>query len=253
MSFHPLAFNLSTIVANTLTAMNVVADAVFSRASDTSFFVPAGTRIIAAYVGSAAGVMTQARINSPGFLRQSYPQVRPLGAALLPGSDPNVAVFADRPPLYASSDLMGVDAESTGTTQVSAIIFAADKVEPIPQGESFWIRSSWTTTAVTANAWSTLVGTGVLLPQLPDGVYAVIGLEHISAAGIAARLILPGQTLRPGTISGNAATNRTARAFYEGELGLMGTYQAFAPPSIEVFCTGADTVHTVALRLIKIA
>jgi hypothetical protein len=105
-------------------------------------------------------------------------------------------------------------------------------------------------------AWSA-VGTINFDQSLPQGLYTVVGFEHWSPGALAARLVFPGMHMRPGTLSMAGGTTtfqaskRTDRIFYEGGIGVYGSFNSFAPPSLEVLAANADTLHEGYLTVIR--
>jgi hypothetical protein len=113
--------------------------------------------------------------------------------------------------------------------------------------------------ATMANAWSP-IGPVSFDQNLPAGAYTVVGFEHWSPTAIAARLSFPGMYLRPGTLSvaGSALGGtmfppnvRPERLFYEGGIGVYGSFHSFAPPSIEVLTSGNDTMLEAYFTVIR--
>lgn len=105
-------------------------------------------------------------------------------------------------------------------------------------------------TASVANVWTSLALTWDV--TLPEGTYAVIGFTHVSGSPIAARLVFPGSPFKPATISTSDTVYRTHAAFYEGRFGVFGKFAAFAPPSLEVLCSGAISAHQIYVRVVRI-
>lgn len=125
--------------------------------------------------------------------------------------------------------------------------------------ETFWLRFT-SSTALSALAWKVI--TPAFDQAFPAGTYQVVGLEFTSPGAVIARVVFPGSVLRPGVIAqpGTLASGatvgaaRTHRFFYDGTLGVFGTFQTSAPPSIEVFSITADAANTQEgyLRVVRI-
>lgn len=252
MPQHLVAFTRSTATAaNTFEAMNCVADSVLAQASPTAFWVKGGMRVVAGYVGSdvASPFLLGARINSPTFRRVGLPNIRPMSASRAPGDDPNVMVIVDRPLHYPDSDTLTVEIIASGLTpDTICLLWLETEREPVPPGETFWLRYTSTASAAAA-AWTQLA---ISFDQLPEGEYIVCGMEHVSASCLAARLVFPGSPWRPGTLGQNSLTNQNHAVFYDDRLGVFGRFNAFAPPTVEVFCTLGDSAHTGFLRVMRV-
>ncbi len=107
------------------------------------------------------------------------------------------------------------------------------------------------TTATTGNSWSTLDLTWDV--TLPEGTWAIIGFVHVCTTGVAARLVFPGSSYRPGTLTVGTTAERTHAAFLEGKFGVFGQFAAFAPPSVEALTAAAATDHQVFIRVVRVA
>jgi len=88
--------------------------------------------------------------------------------------------------------------------------------------------------------------------QLKAGTYAVVGMKHISASSIAARLLFTGQGARPGVVGADAKSDIQNRIFRNGNLGVWGYFTHNAPPTLDVFSRAAVTFDEVFLDVIKV-
>ena len=253
MPVHTVALNAVVPTGTTtLTLLSPVRDNVLSTSGASGFSIPAGMKVIAAWLGSTT--ILRGRLVAPSLLRVGYPYIRPNTLGTVPGTDPNFQVLFDNPLTINDNEVLGVEAMhgAVGNETVRALIWLCDTLEAPPAGSTFWVRYVSTTAAV-ADAWT---GLALTMDQLPVGNYAVVGFEHWSANCIGARLVFPGKVLRPGTagLSGGSAPSaaRTHAAFYEGKLGVYGTFQAFTLPGVEVLSTSTDAVHEGYLRLVRL-
>lgn len=121
---------------------------------------------------------------------------------------------------------------------------------PAPSGDIYTMRGT-STTAATANAWSSIAMTWQ--NTLPAGQYVVVGMEMIGAAGIAARLILNNQTFRPGSIVLSGDTVLGPSLFRKGGLGTWGRFRSTDMPRVEVFATAATDVWTIYLDFVRVS
>lgn len=254
MPKHLIAFKRATATSPTaFESMDCVADAVLAQASTTSFFVKAGMKIVAGYVGSDATSLEGARINSPTFRRVGLPSIRPMNPARAAGDDPNVMVIVDRPLAYPDIDTLSLEiiADGGGTPYTIALLWLETDAEPVPPGDTFWLRYTNIAAGPSATAleWSAMP---ISFDQLPEGEYIVCGMEHISATCLGARLVFPGSAWRPGTLGLSSATFQNHAVFYDDRLGVYGRFNAFAPPSVEVLCTGTDATFTGYLRVLRV-
>ncbi len=253
---HVVAYFESVVPAVAYNAVAIVPDGVFSRASGDGLYVPAGTQLVAAFgsvpiVGTAAN--PRMRLNAPSLLRTALPFVRPLASA--PGdTDPNVMMLLDRPIGFPNNEVLSVEVAwqvaDVMPVGVWGVLFFNNGFEPLPPGDAFWIRAT-ATTAASAGEWSTLTNLAFDV-TLPEGNWAITGFEHVCADPVAARVVCPGQSFRPGTLSVSNTQERTHAAFYDGQLGVFARFASFAPPSVEVLCSGASAYHEVYFRVVKL-
>ncbi len=243
MSFHTVALTTSS-QASTYTAIPAVLDPIFPP-SGNGLLMPSDLSLVAAYHGSATA--QRARVTAPSLLRVGYQSIRPVqqSAKGAPVADPNFATFLDRPIRLRASEAVGVEGASTSTERAVALLWIADQLEPAPPGEAFTLRFTSATALTGVFGWSMFAP--VYDQATPSGVYGVIGLELFSTTAYAARVVFPGSVFRPGVLAQQtlvstvtAGNARTASCFYDGSLGLWGTFQTNAPPNIEVFTEAAD-------------
>ena len=171
-----------------------------------------------------------------------------------------MTTLLDNPVQLRTGEPVGLDAAtaSVGGENLVAALWFMDKLEPVPAGETFWLRFT-SATALSALAWKVI--TPSFDQAFPAGTYAVVGLEFTSPGAVVARLVFPGSVLRPGVVAqpgtlagATVGAARTHRYFYDGTLGVFGTFQTSAPPSVEVFSINADAAATQEgyLRVIRI-
>jgi len=234
----------------------------------TGFLMPSPMKIVAAWAASrdtgeaSPAGLASATINAPSLLRVAYPNIRPLSHHDGESTDPNVMNMVDHPLLLPASEnvailaSVGAGAPGPGSEPIAALLWFCDELIPVPPGEIFTLRFAVSgAPATTPLIWSP-VGTVVFDQSLPPGVYAVVGFEHWSTNAAAARLVFPGMHMRPGTLSMGHGTffpsdQRTDRLFYEGGIGVYGSFSSYAPPSFEVFGGGGDTAHEGYLSVIR--
>lgn len=251
MAMHLCAFFENVSAVTSYTAINVVADGVLARASTESFVIPRGSEIVAAYAGGTN--LDAARIVSPSLLRVAYPSIRPINNTAAPNAaNPSFQRLIDRPLRYEEQDTLEVQVIHAGAAADDfALLWISDgKLTPVPPGEAFWVRYT-SNTPVTDSAWSEIV---IELESLPQGDYAVVGMEHTCTGCVAARCIFYGEQgsrWRPGTLGQTSIGAATDRVFYDDSLGVWGSFPAFTPPTIEVLADQASSNHEGYLRLIK--
>ncbi|MEQ1735691.1 MAG: hypothetical protein ABL886_04730 [Rhodoglobus sp.] len=263
--FHTVAYTTTIQSADGLKALPTVADTIFSP-SGNAYLLPTDLKLLAAYAGSLA--ITKARINAPSLLRVGFPSIRPVQQVTAPApsgtptADPNLMTLLDSPIALRTGEPVGLDAATFTTSPAEnavGLLWFAEKLEPVPPGDSFWLRFTTTTTLSAALKWSVISPT--FDQSFPSGTYAVIGLELTSPGAVAARVVFPGSIFRPGVVAqvgslaaATVGAARTHQCFYDGSFGVFGTFQTSAPPSVEVFSVSADAAATIEgyLRVVRI-
>lgn len=253
--FHLAAYqgNVGPSAFPTFQALTPVSDG-FLAVAGNGFLPRTEMRVVAAYAAQANLLL--ARINAPSLLKVAYPYIRPINlfATVGANTDPNVQRLVSQPLHLRGTESVSVEGTFGGgvAAQGFALLWLCQQLEQVPAGEKVTVR--YTTAAAAglgATRW-TSIGSASFDQALPPGQYAVVGLEHWSANGVAARLVFPGIAMRPGTLSMNQVGTRTNDIFYEGGLGVYGTFDSYAPPQVEVLANAADANHEVYFTLIRV-
>jgi hypothetical protein len=202
-----------------------------------------------AYVRGAN--ITNARIDSPSLRVFMLPRLPLVHRSTTVGNQPPVNDFSGYGLVLRAREEIAMQTSNdlaTGTENHYAIICVGEAAGFGQRGPEFWIRTTGNTT-LTANTW-----TNVPLSfeqALPAGRYRVVSMIPRSATGIAARLIIPGQAERHGTLCINAVGQEPNRFLYGTRYGDFGTFESTALPSVEFFASGADTTQEVYLGLVR--
>lgn len=203
-----------------------------------------------AWVGSAT--LNRARLSQPTINVVTRPFIRPLDRAAVPPDLPAIADYRENPFRLRAREELVIEATSgiaMGTERFTALIGIMDRLIPAPVGEVYTLRGTSTTAAV-ANSWTSLTMTWD--NQLPEGQYAVVGLETQSANAQASRLIIEGLPNRPGSVSVTGLGNETHRMFRKGGLGRWGDFPNYIIPTPQVLANAADASHEVYLDIVKL-
>lgn len=206
--------------------------------------------LLYAYYGAAGA--TRARFITPTFRQLSTPWIRPINLAIVPLDEPNVADYSANP--LTIRGLEELQLEGYQTTGGAAVVVATAGIASVPpglapQGDIISMRGTGTTT-VTAGVWSPCTMTWQ--DTLPNGTYAVVGLEAIGATAIAGRLIFEDQIERPGCVGQGLVSGNGHQMFRMGRLGIWGRFNAYRIPSVEFLCNAADTAQEVYLHFVRV-
>lgn len=219
--------------------------------SNNRFLPQEDYQIVAAYAQSTT--LNRARITSPTNRQITLPFIRPPSATTAPPTDPNVADYRASPFQIQGLEELGVEA-STDLGAATEVFIAGLCLQkgftPAPRGNIFTLRGT-STTAAGVLLWTNLNVTWA--DSLPEGLYAVVGLEVIGATEIMARCILENQIFRPGSVAQILVGSRTHDMFRLGGLGDWGHFRSTRMPIIQVLNLAATAVHTVYLDLIRLS
>ncbi len=246
MSFHLLAFTAS-LGDVTNTDVPALTDDVFTI--QNGHFLPSEDWLLQ-WAAQFSPNHENGRIVTPSLREISLPFIVPIGAAILPASDPNVADYRDQPLRLKRLEEIANELSTTGVgpSRVTALYAVTRAPRNAPGGSPITMRGTATTAAV-ANAWTTLAITWA--DTLPIGKYAVVGLTVQSTNAIAARVNFPNQEERPGSVSVGALTDKQLPMFLKGGLGEWGQFDSFAMPDIQVLANVADAVHVIYLDIVR--
>jgi len=236
--------------ATALTEVAALADP-HLRVSGDDIVVPGLGHLAGVYAKS--NTVTDARVESPSLRRFMNFSVHPVreGAGDLNRNPDNywVDLFARMVSLDPSESVNLKIAESTATDAVYGLIWFADAVDPVPEGELRTVRASGTTT-LTANAWSNVSLT--FDEDLPAGRYAIIGAAGQSAGMVGYRFLIPGAVWRPGGIGITDVSFSDVASFRYGRKGLWGEFEHDLPPTVDVLSISADTTEKIWMDLIQV-
>lgn len=199
-----------------------------------------------------SATLSRAKIASPTMRQVASPWIRPIIAATLPPTNPNMWLLDQFPfqiQPYEEIQVQATSAIAMGTERFTSLVWLGERPADIPVGNVYPLR--WTsTTAAVANAWTTLSVT--FADTLPPGIYSMVMSEHFSTNGIAHRWIIPNQRLRPGYLSFATVGLRVPYAVAKGQFGQMGRFRSNALPMPQVLANAADATHEGYLHVVRV-
>ncbi len=217
----------------------------------TTHFLPQSDWFLQAiYEGSADPV--RARLRTPSFRQITTPFIRPIGTAIVPTDDPNVADYRSNPLRFRGLEEIEFLAEHTAVGAAVVVGVAAvsrGALLNMPQGDVYTLRATSTTT-LTAGAWTQAAQT--FQDTLPQGIFSVVGGWIQGATAIAFRLIFEDQIDRPGGLGAAALGSRAAPLFRMGGLGIWGRFNSNRMPNVEILANAADTSAELYLDIIRV-
>lgn len=247
--FHLLAYYTNDLASGAnLTALGTITDQAWTFDA-TGYFMPDNLKLLAAYAGNDA--FTEVRLNQPSLRDPFLPYIDPFSLTVLP---------ANTPPVYKAYE-MGVDLTKNEFLRVNAsrgVVVASDAYallwvgkqrRPIPAGPR---RTAKFTSAVTVSEGTWSLGALTFADTLPDGLFAIVGMNVYGTNVLAARLAFTGGGWRPGVIAQGAQGEWVQPAFARDELGYMGKFLNTVQPNIEYLGVGAGTTQIGYMDLVQI-
>jgi len=198
--------------------------------------------------GTALGAV---RVSTPKLRSVAPLDVYPFVVGSAIPTNANIADMSRNPvQLFATEPIDVQTSESAGGTPTHWAILNLGVRQPRRSAGPRYRIIGTASVAVPANAWTTCPLTYNV--NLPHGVYEIQSITPISANGVAARLIVPGEYYRPGAPCLNSVGDRLPWPFYDSNLGNLGHFDTRAYPQIEWLSRAADTSQTVYMDLCKI-
>jgi hypothetical protein len=248
MPHHTFAYT-GSVNSAAFTDTPALTDQIF-QIQNGHFILPKDMRLLyAAYLAVSA---IRARIVTPK-LRQitTTPLIRSVNRAAVAATGFRLYNYLSNPIVLKGLEETEVDTlnDAGGAEQQCVILSVYDQLIPMPAGDPILYRGTGTTT-VTANVWTDVPVTWNDL--LPNGNYAIVGLNVFGATCKAARLIVPNQDYRPGCLGLVNEYGQGDESFLGGGFGVWGTFLNTNMPRLQVLCGAADTAQIVHLEIIKI-
>lgn len=248
MSWHTLAWT-NSLASATATDMTTVPDQII-QVQNTHFLPPMDLN---AYMAWAFGTdLQRVQISTPRLRQVSNVYVRPIQPTLIGANDANLCLM-DRIPLrFRGQEEIVVTGlqDNAGAQRATVCMSLGQNLLPVPAGDIYKIRATGTTT-LTANAWTQVPF--ILESALPQGRYACVLAECITANAIACRLTFDGQYFRPGFPGISDVNQRLANELYDYIMGVAGYFVTYSLPRLEVLANGADTAEEIYFHVIPVA
>lgn len=204
--------------------------------------------------GAWAGGTTldSATIVTPRSRQVVPPRMYPIDATLEPPDRPHIIDRRMNPFKLNAVEEISIQTTYSSTTSTASyfVMLVGTGQQGVPAGDIYSLHGTATTAAV-ANAWTQLAITWD--QTIPAGTYAVVGSNHVSASAVAHRFIFKDAILRPGFLSLQSIADMTAPDYYTGGWGLLGQFNTYTYPAIEVLCETTDASHDFVMNFIKVA
>lgn len=249
MSFHTIAWSEDLGIA---TDANVqpVPDRIITIQNDR--FLPQSDWDVL-YVSVFGPDVDFARLVTPKLRQFSPVQLRDLNVAGTIQDNPAVVDYRDFPLRLERLEEISLEVSNSPAVPPSPVLGMMGMTRSpvsLPQGDIFTIRGTDTVTTGVADEWSLLNVT--FADTLPNGRYAAVGLQVLSTAAFAARLIFDDFVERPGAMGGDGFGLIGSPIFRRGNLGEWGQFDANRMPDVEVFSNVATANFDIFLDFMRI-
>ena len=244
---HTVAWS-NTAVSNTAEVdLTPVTDAVIPQSASAHFLPQQATPIMA--IAACSANLQRARISTPTIAVVTSPFIRPINQALTWGFPQRIWDLTEEPLVIPKLEELTMFVTQNGGAAQQVVAGAHLLWQNIPQpGGNVWCLRGTSTTPAVINNWTQI--SVAWFNALPTGQYLVVGMQHESATGMMARLILENQVPRPGTFSLQSLGNDSSSIFRgasPSNLDGWGYFHNYNMPLVEVLCTAADASHEVYL------
>jgi hypothetical protein len=239
-----------------LTELAVVKDDVLTQSGTNRFYVPPERQYVHASAALSTALST-AHLDAPSLeVKRSVPYVIPSVVDAISFPLDRFCVSKPLRPikLEPTEELSFYGKCSANVRAYGLVWLGPDTLPPAPAGDVRVVRCTGNT-SLTANQWTSV-------PITPDvtlevGTYALVGFLPISSGCIAGRVIITGQTNRPG-VPGVAGTESAAMKLspeYLSNIQMyeMGRFSHINIPSVQFLSSSADSSEVVYLFLVKTA
>ena len=251
MAFTVVAYSELPTAGATYDAITAVDDPHVTVSGEDIIVPPELPNVVAVYAIGAN--LTAARLVSPSIRALVPIDIAPFDRASTPSDVARVCDYRVNPIPLVGEEALNVqasnDAAAGSETRVSAIVILSDgPITPVT-GKIFTVKATASET-LTAYEWTNAAIT--FTQDLPAGKYQIVGMRAESAGLIAARLVIPGYSWRPGVIGRTSSYQPDIEIFRRGNFGVFGEFAHNRPPTVDFLSSSADTSEVVYLDLIKI-
>lgn len=246
---HLGAFYQSVDPAGVLTQINAVPDqSLYINGVDMR--VPDGMANLAGEAAlSAATTPAFGQVQSPTLRSLANQDVLPIASAAVFAQQQQLQWHGDNPRGLTVAEALNFAIQATGGAAAAnyGLVWLCDGAVKPTSGAIISVRA---TAAITLSAGSWVNGSITFGSVLPAGTYQVVGMVAEGAHLVAARLVFPGGTFRPGVPGNPALQDNLFPAFRNGYAGVFGEFNTNQPPTLDAL-GATDTAQNLILDLIK--
>jgi hypothetical protein len=225
---------------------------------DDSIYVPAETpHLMAVLVGvqtATSGSTMKAKLWTPSkrsiFITPFEDATTGTWEPLVPSAINNLMQHNTRLVPGEAIQAFTANSQATNAERATFLVWLGDGIYVVPPGKEIITKRFTTSAASVAYTWTNMAIT--FEEALEAGVYAVVGMNVVSASALAARLLFTNQQPRPGCPGYDSFGDVGHPLFRHGNLGIWGTFTHESPPTIDVLCHSTETTREGVLDLIKL-
>lgn len=244
---HLLCYSSSIAQNAVLASVSAIVDEIFTQFSSTVYTYSRPAKIMRMYAFGDS--MTQVVLDSPLLRIIGPPNIQPFDTAAAPSTLPPINMPNENGLVLVQNDPLGVKVSRTGAGAATCKILLWMAVSPVPKvmGPVRRIRA---TSAVTLTQTGWTSGTLTFDQALPTGRYEIVGMGAQGTNLFASRLIMPGEVLRPGVLAQQTDGEYDWPQFAYGNFGGYGTFDSWAPPTVQHMGFGAGSSQEVWLDVV---
>lgn len=228
--------------------MPLVNDSILTKQNNHAILSQQGQILLAVTLSADAN---RALLNTPSVRYVGLPSLVPVNASATVPTNPAIYDMTDAPLMIPAADeiaVSGTQDNAGAQTMFTGVLFGFGRRE-LPNGPRYRVRGTATITGSTG-AW--VNGSIVMDTVLPQGNYALTGLDVVGAGLFLARLIVPGASYRPGCLCRQSAGLAPAKLFTNGTLGVYCEFNSVNVPNLEILQVSANTAQTVYMDVIRL-
>lgn len=250
MAFHLANFFKNQAIGAVNAPLLAVNDPILPQNAAAEFLLPMDFKVRAAL---AYGIgMNRPRLASPYLRRLPLPHVRPAQIVVAPASPSPIELIPEEfAPKLLKNEGFTVQTSNTdaGAQDHRCAVWLQSAFEAAPPGPCWTVRG---TAAVVTAANTYASGVITLEDQLPNGRFAIVGMDVFGTNVIVGRLIFANGGLRPGVLGSQAVNTVLENAFRFGRMGLFGYFENTTLPQLELLSNGVTTTQEVFLDIVPV-
>lgn len=249
MTYQHLCCYSGSVAASTANVdMPLVNDGVLTRQNNHAILPQQGQLLLGVTMSADAD---RTLLNTPSVRYVGLPSVVPVNASATVPTNPAIYDMTDAPLMIPPSDeiaIQGTQNNVGAQTMYTGVWFGFGRRE-VPAGQRYRVRGTATITGSTG-AW--VNGSITMDTVLPQGNYAMVGLDVVGAGLFLARLIVPGTSYRPGVLCRQSAGLVPSKIFTNGVLGVYCEFNSVNVPNLEILQVSANTAQVIYMDVVRL-